>query len=281
MSTRPVHRHRLAALWGCLHRPHQPRLVDARDVARDADTAAAAWEALSARGVIPLDWAPHATRRFVAYDPATTETSADALTHPPTRGACVAFASDPVGVTTAEALARELVARLAPWGAAQPERVIWIVGEARAPLSLEASGLGAVLDTIDTLIEHWASSPRTARYARRDRSAPRRAARTALKHARRASWDQLRQARRDAREGGLAAALSAMSALWDFAAREFLHVSRMAAMRHRVSPSLVGVRVGAMRSPFDVVLALYELGYGLGPLTGEALCLTAVEPAMR
>lgn len=152
--------------------PSRPRLDDARAVADDLATrdAAALWEALAARAVIPLDWVAHPARAFedprwrVSTEPqpdgtvalpirgapgapseddagllalarAMAQRAGDAGLHaaalerlaPPTVPACVAFASDPEGVATAEALAREVMARLAPWATPQPPLVLWRV----------------------------------------------------------------------------------------------------------------------------------------------------------
>lgn len=113
------------------------------------------WEALATRGVIPLEWVTawdtkspcgHRWRdilrdvwRTDAPCPECVRARAPAriFDHgegcypaewPRNVAACVALASDPVGITQAEALAREAVARLAPWGAPQPHRVVWRVG---------------------------------------------------------------------------------------------------------------------------------------------------------
>jgi hypothetical protein len=77
-----------------------------------------AWEALAARGLIPNDWTASANRWFVL--------GGERLAHPPSLGACVELAADARGVVTAESLAREVVARLAPWRADLPARVEWL-----------------------------------------------------------------------------------------------------------------------------------------------------------
>lgn len=116
---------------------------------------AEAWEALAARGVIPLEWVtawdtespcPHGrhdllrnhwrtdapcTACYVARAPRRIfrgDEGSAAGAHPPTVAACVALAADAANVLAAEALAREAVARLALWGAPQPARVEWRVG---------------------------------------------------------------------------------------------------------------------------------------------------------
>lgn len=90
-----------------------------------------AWEALAARGVIPASWVEDPRRAFhdgeerslrtfrsggVRFD--HVDRTAILAPHPPTVAACVALASDPEGVTTAEAIAREVTG---------VERVVWYV----------------------------------------------------------------------------------------------------------------------------------------------------------
>jgi hypothetical protein len=140
--------------------PSRPRLALAREVVEGHKTPRAAWEALASRGVIPMSWIG-AERRFAGSDCAACrgtgwETTTDyrgdefygacerceergfreLLDAPPTLAACVAFASDPEGIETAEALAREADARLAPWRAPEddaPARPLWRVYRARPP----------------------------------------------------------------------------------------------------------------------------------------------------
>jgi hypothetical protein len=50
---------------------------------------------------------------------------AGANSHPPTRRACVALASDPEGVRAVEELAQQFVANMKPWGVPQPRWVVW------------------------------------------------------------------------------------------------------------------------------------------------------------
>jgi hypothetical protein len=85
------------------------------------------WEALSTSGVIPDAWVGDAGRAFACDSRRCACEGREQRPHPWSVAACVAFASDVAGVTQAEALARECVARLAPWGAPQPQRVVWRV----------------------------------------------------------------------------------------------------------------------------------------------------------
>lgn len=232
---------------------------------------------MASRGVIPVDWAPHETRRFVPDDDGGEVVVGWC---PPTRAACAAFASDVSGVITAESLAWEVVSRLALWGVAPPKSVCWRVGSRVHPLPLLNAGFAPVASTLVTLAGQWASSPRRARYTFRDRSSRRREAREALRQGRLDRRDELFYGRGSPHLCGLAVELARLVTQWDFAVREYLHVSKLAVLRHRLPLGLVGVRIGAMPSPFEPLLALYSLGYGLGSITAETLTLTAVEPSI-
>lgn len=102
-----------------------------------------AWELLATREVIPLAWLDDPRRRFVCAtcrgdgvhyqtrDGGARNTPYDCpacaggmIQHPPTVAECVAFASDPAGVMTAEAIARQITGC---------ERVVWRV-EPRAQI---------------------------------------------------------------------------------------------------------------------------------------------------
>lgn len=98
-----------------------------------------AFEILTARGVLPDEWAGDVRRAFIARykielgfcdSPNTTSTTTAVLTpHPATIPALVAWASlGAAAILRAEELARETVLRLRPWGAPQTERVVWRVG---------------------------------------------------------------------------------------------------------------------------------------------------------
>lgn len=104
------------------------------------DTACVAelWETLATRGVIPAEWVGDERRVFDCDPDAATTAACNAcgrvdaehpMAHPPDVGCCLALASDPVGVATAEALAREVAARLVPWGLldTHQRRVVWRV----------------------------------------------------------------------------------------------------------------------------------------------------------
>lgn len=278
MSSQSFAHLRFERLQHVFFRPSRPLLGAALDVARDARSPAEAWEAMASRGIIPADWAPHETRCFVPDGDGGVVALGGC---PPTIAACVAFASDVAGVLTAEALAWELVSRLEPWGIPRPKRVCWRVGSRAHQVSLRAAGFGPMVDTLHRLVGLWSGSPREARYAHRDRSARRRAERAALRADRRARRDALLMGGAPSQLGSLAAELSHLLALWDFARREHLHISRMARVAGAFPYGLIGTRVASMRSPIDPLLSLYALGYGLGEITLETVTLSAVEVALE
>jgi hypothetical protein len=94
---------------------------------------AMAWQALAERGIIPADWVDDPDRRFIrdpgdAYRaelPTRDPMQAPIEPHPSTVAACVLYASDVSGIRAAEAAARDLAARLAPWDAPICDQVRW------------------------------------------------------------------------------------------------------------------------------------------------------------
>jgi hypothetical protein len=93
----------------------------------------AAWQALVDRGLIPQVWLTD-RRRFVhdawrerrsPQAPTRDPLTSPSAVHPRTLSDCAAYASDVVGIELAEAHARVLVERLAPWGAAPFSHVVW------------------------------------------------------------------------------------------------------------------------------------------------------------
>lgn len=252
--------------------------------AREADSAAEAWEAMIARALLPLDYVDDPLRRFARWErPEAGGEPApgprEAL--PPTRAACVAIASDARAVATAEALGREVALRLAPWGVRAGPAVTWLVGASPLPPPLGGNGFAAIRGALETLAWAWARSPRVARYALRDRSSARRERLRALRLERDERWLGVRRGDEAHDASAPLAGLFRAMELWAFASGEFLHVSRAAARMHRLPEALVGARVGGLPSPFEPLAALYELGYGLGPVTAEGVHLAAVEPELE
>lgn len=125
--------------------PDHTRLAEARAVANRARSGRAAWENLAAAGFIPMDWVGDPRRRF--RGPA----SRDTLDHPSSARAAALFAADARGVATAEALAREAVARVARWDVPRDPRekaVEWRVSASRMRSSWRAYRVRSVLRKI-------------------------------------------------------------------------------------------------------------------------------------
>ena len=95
-------------------------------LAVEADRAGAhpaeVWEAMAARELITLAWVDDPDRRFAQGESPRELTLSP---HPVCSGCCVAFAADVANVLAAEALARECVARLVPFGGPSPRTVAW------------------------------------------------------------------------------------------------------------------------------------------------------------
>jgi hypothetical protein len=86
------------------------------------------WERFVSRGLIPDSWLDDPARRFGALQQKSTTTGSatpvDMLT-------ALCMAADPQGISTAERLAFEVLARLYPWyHALKPQKILWIFGEA-------------------------------------------------------------------------------------------------------------------------------------------------------
>jgi hypothetical protein len=100
-------------------RPERVQRDDAVALVRGMTDPALTWETLAAHGLIPFAWLDAPDRAFRRDDGTTTR-------RPPSADACLTLASDVAGVVAVEALAHELVLRLAPLGVgAVPARVVW------------------------------------------------------------------------------------------------------------------------------------------------------------
>ncbi len=258
-------------------RPRRDRFAEASAVARDADSPADAWERMAARAIVPFDWVGSSARGFVEYAPDAPLDLARSSEAPPTLAACVAFASDAPGVLAAEELAREMLARLAPWTAHAPRRIVWASGDAVLPLALGASGFAWLDRDLFRACARWATVP-YARHHRSDRSRARRAARQRLTSERSERWRTLLDAPFDDGVAALSRDLARTLRLWELAAREHLRLALPGTLVPGGHRTLVATPVARIASPFEPLLALYGLGYGLGPVTRDALCLTALAP---
>ncbi len=110
--------------------------------------AAEAWELIVSRGLVPVDWLGSDARAFRAQVPQaigrarlpanvaryraaeraapTVATVRDRATSAPsTLRGCVAIAADCTGAMATEALVREVLVRLAPWGVERLRRISW------------------------------------------------------------------------------------------------------------------------------------------------------------
>ena len=90
------------------------------------------WETYVARGLVPQSWAEDPARWFLRGSArvdarSKLERLLDGALEEAQPGflEAVILAADPRGVAVAEALARQVVAGLAPWGAPAPSRVLW------------------------------------------------------------------------------------------------------------------------------------------------------------
>lgn len=282
MTCSVTSRGRADGLRGAWFSPRRDRFAEASAVARDADSPADAWERMATRAIVPFDWVGSSARGFVGYAPDAPLDLARVSETPPTTAACVAFASDAPGVLAAEELAREMLARemlarLAPWTSVAPRRIVWASGDAVLPLSLDASGFAWLDRDLYRTCARWAKVP-YARHHRSDRSQARRAARQRLTSERSERWRTLFEAPLDDRVATLSHDLALTLRLWNLAAREHLHLALHGTIVPGRRRTLVATPVARIASPFEPLLALYGLGYGLGPVTRDALCLTALAP---
>lgn len=227
-------------------RANLARIDAALDGVASADEA---WEVLAARGLIPLAWARHPARLLRRFrDPHV----------PPTVSAARLLAADVPGIERAEVLAREVVARLAPWGVALPDSVRWKFLE---------------------------SDPAEARGHRMPLRAAAVAAHTALDRVDRRAAEALRArglAVPDLLDGDR---MVLRLVLDDFIASR---VWRAAASRGGVVPSvrhrrpelvapreLFGTPFGELPDPFEPALELWRTGYMLGAVDPDAIVLIA------
>lgn len=109
--------------------PARARWAEARQLVESAASPSAAWRQLARASLLPSSWLDDPARRFVhigdephARDPAFVPRGP----HPARVAQCALIAADVPGVLAAEAAARTLVERLAPWGAPGFRFALWI-----------------------------------------------------------------------------------------------------------------------------------------------------------
>jgi len=113
------------ALASRVLRPRRRKMAEALACVAGIRSPRKAWEALSARGLIPDSWAFDPRRRFADYR--STFLGAQSLPLPPPVRDCAVLASDVQGIERAELAGRELLTRLEPWRGFQEDSVVWCV----------------------------------------------------------------------------------------------------------------------------------------------------------
>ena len=85
------------------------------------------WEQLNSRGLIPDAWLDEPSRSFGTPN---HKSIAEATATPTDMLTALCVASDPQGISMAERLAFEVLARLRPWyRAPNPQKIVWIFGD--------------------------------------------------------------------------------------------------------------------------------------------------------
>lgn len=237
-------------LAGRILRPARPGLAAAQAAVQGITDAAAAWQALAARAVIPAAWIDDPRRSF-----------AGSRRHPPTVAACVALACDPAGMATVEALALAVAARLAACGAGSASRVQWRVGALtdhdllarppREPTGALHSMLLGVHESADTTVwgegePAWVIHP----------DVPRRV------------WPEYRDFKDRVAFGRLDREHSAAD-LWRSAALNGYRLDDVARP------------IAELDDPFAPLLAIWDHGYALDAIIDDTAVLVTSDPAAR
>ena len=250
----------LAALEARIMHPRRRQLDAVRDAVAGVVDPGEALELLAARELIPMSWPVGTERGFARGSCATCgrvqehtsrcphkdRSLAELIVRaPPHLASVVTLASDPEGVSTAEALAREAVARWEPWSGMRPKRVCWAIG----------SILGKETDH---------PGPRGPWMAAR------RAAEIAGSYAPVAAFDK--------RVTGRAQQFSDAfygSQEWSYAASR-----RLAVQPGPKTPEpLVGRRFAELPDPFAPALAIWALGYRIALV--EPACVVLFAPEVQ
>lgn len=143
--------------------PPRPALAEARAVVGTAATPAQAWDRAGAAGLLPGAWAVgfHTMRGATVrhrYGNCRTPCLCDPGTvadRPARVHDVVVYASDAAGLGHAEALAREGLARLRPWGRQPPvDRLVWAVSRGSARMrTVHLNALNPVRGKVQRALE--------------------------------------------------------------------------------------------------------------------------------
>jgi hypothetical protein len=214
------------------------------------------WETLAARGVIPDGWASDGSRRFYG-------TQGRGL--PASGRAALVFASDPEGITQAEALGREVAHRLAAWVVPRSPQPVWKVASREELASVTdmlpgGKALRAVASVTGEPVERLVYQAALAQ------ATPRR--RRSLAGANVPSVLPIEV---------LAQALARSAALYRgrCAGFTFGATVRLAEGEVAVPDAWQGRPLSALPDPFEPLLRLWNMGYGLWDINHRAITLLA------
>lgn len=205
-----------------------------------------AWETLATRGVIPEHWVGDSGRRFHgAWRNAA----------PPDLWSAVAYACDPDALSTIETLGLEVAHRLAPWYQPHHQQVAWRILSRK---ELDGYPARAVIPGGEVLLRAAQSlrSARTALAITPPRPQPRGRSRARTAPVEVLPWDDtsLPPPARALRR------LIAIAERWSRAGDELLDMA-------------VSVRPSDLASPWDPLLKLWRMGYGLDSVSRRNVTL--------
>jgi hypothetical protein len=233
------------ALSDRLFRPERAQLSAATDAVRGESDPRAAWETLAVRGLIPNDWVDTRDRRFRAPDAPAID-----LSHPPTVAGAIAIASDVAGVLRAEALAREVAARFAPWFPwCDPHAAVWRLFRRVTDVSLHADDL---LREIRTAL---------ARSSRVEPLQPQNGRRASALAPVGSVFERQRECAR----------------CWRWSADARQHVQTRGRGAYRTPASPAALRFDQLANPFPPLFDLWATGYALDRLEPAAVVLAGLE----
>lgn len=227
-----------------------------------------AWEMLSSRGLVPVEWLGAEGRGFrshieqgIARAPAPeyptwrrrdagavggAPRGEDPLhTAPVTLRECVAIASDCAGASAAETLVHEVLARLEPWGVRRASRITWRVVDAARWRTERQSYWGEPLRAAVARVLEGSAYKLPAGYGPADASP-------------RPSW------------WALAAAESELARLW-----ESLRADRVQVPKEASDGSAWDF--AALPNPYEPLLAIWSTGFVFDELRADEAVLVAAQ----